>query len=110
MTLTSGINSAKTTIFTSSLIKVGDTIRISGTASNNGVWLVAQIIDYANTATATGATFTDNTCDTSDTSTTVTHDANDAICAGLSVSGTGIQASTYIVSITDNEHLSLIHI
>ena len=107
MTLTAGINSAKTTIFTSSLIKVGDTIRITGTASNNGVWLVTQIIDNSSTATGSGATFTDNTCDVSSGSTTVTHDANDNICAGLSVSGTGIASSTYIASIIDNTSFTL---
>ena len=44
MKLTGGTNSSNSTIYTSNNIKVGDTIKISGTASNNGVFSVSQIM------------------------------------------------------------------
>ena len=49
MTLYSGTNSSNSTIYTAdnsarqNLIKIGDNIRISGTASNNGVFSVTDI-------------------------------------------------------------------
>jgi hypothetical protein len=49
MLLTNGTNSARSTIYTSddsntqNLIKVGDTIKITGTASNNGIYTVSGI-------------------------------------------------------------------
>tara|TARA_R110002020_G_scaffold112244_1_gene258472 strand:- start:3922 stop:9069 length:5148 start_codon:yes stop_codon:yes gene_type:complete len=50
--------------------------------------------------------FTNATCDTNHSSntTTVTHDADSRIVAGLQVSGTGIAAGAFIVSITDSTH------
>jgi len=50
--------------------------------------------------------FTNATCDTNHTSntTTITHDADSRIVAGLQVSGTGIPAGAFIVSITDTTH------
>ncbi len=44
MKLKGGENSSSSTIYTSSLINVGDTIKISGTASNNGVFTVSSIV------------------------------------------------------------------
>jgi len=44
MKLKGGENSSSSTIYTSSLIDVGDTIKISGTASNNGVFTVSSIV------------------------------------------------------------------
>ena len=38
MTLVGGLNSTNSTIYTNSLIKIGDTVKISGTASNNGIY------------------------------------------------------------------------
>jgi len=43
MKLKGGTSSSNSTIYTSSLIKVGDNIRLSGTASNNGVFTVTDI-------------------------------------------------------------------
>ena len=37
MVLVGGVSSANSTIFTSSLIKIGDVIKITGVASNNNV-------------------------------------------------------------------------
>ena len=99
MTLVGGLNSENSDIYTSSLIKIGDTVKISGTDANNGTFTIADILTTSNSAEGTGTTFTDNTCDTQNTSNTVLHDANAQIIAGLSVSGTGIQSGTYITSI-----------
>tara|TARA_R100000808_G_scaffold21176_1_gene45796 strand:- start:3012 stop:5825 length:2814 start_codon:yes stop_codon:yes gene_type:complete len=107
MTLVGGLNSTNSTIYTGNLIKIGDVVKISGTASNNGTFTVTNIISNANTAEGSGTTFTDATCDTTNTDATVTHDANDQIVAGLSVSGTGIPASTYIASITNSTTFEL---
>ena len=49
MRLVGGTNNANSTIYTSdnssvqNLIKVGDTIKVSGTVSNNGVYTVTEI-------------------------------------------------------------------
>ena len=49
MLLEGGTNNANSTIYTSdnsntqNLIKIGDTIKITGTASNNGVFFVSDI-------------------------------------------------------------------
>ena len=100
--LVGGANSANSTLYTSSLIKTGDTLKISGTGSNDGVFTVTDVVNTLNSYDAAGTTFTDNTCDTINTSTNVTHDANAQIIAGLSVSGTGIPSGTYISSITNS--------
>jgi len=100
--LVGGANSANSTLYTSSLIKTGDTLKISGTGSNDGVFTVTDVVNTLNSYDAAGTTFTDNTCDTTNTNTSVTHDANAQIIAGLSVSGTGIPSGTYISSITNS--------
>ena len=100
--LVGGANSTNSTLYTSSLVKTGDVLKISGTGSNDGVFTVVDVVNTLSSADAAGTTFTDNTCDTSNTSTSVTHDANAQIIAGLSVSGTGVQSGTYISSITDS--------
>ena len=43
--LVGGVTSTISTIFTSSLIKVGDLVKITGTEENNGIFLVAQVVD-----------------------------------------------------------------
>jgi len=100
--LVGGANSANSTLYTGTLIKTGDTLKISGTGSNDGVFTVTDVVNTLSSADAAGTTFTDNTCDTTNTSTSVTHDANAQIIAGLSVTGTGVPASTYIASITNS--------
>ena len=100
--LVGGANSANSTLYTSTLIKTGDTLKITGTGSNDGVFTVTDVVNTLSSNDAAGTTFDDNTCDTTNTSTTVTHDANAQIIAGLSVSGTGIPAETYIASITNS--------
>jgi len=44
MKLKGGENASTTDIYTSNRIKVGDTLKISGTASNNGIFTVSSII------------------------------------------------------------------
>ena len=44
MKLKGGENSSTTDIYTSNRIKVGDTLKISGTASNNGIFTVSSIV------------------------------------------------------------------
>jgi len=100
--LVGGANSTNSTLYTGTLIKTGDTLKISGTGSNDGIFTVVDVVNTLSSADAAGTTFTDNTCDTTNTSTSVTHDANAQIIAGLSVSGTGVPASTYIASITNS--------
>jgi hypothetical protein len=43
MKITGGTNASYSTIYTGSVIKIGDNIRVSGTASNNGVFTVTDI-------------------------------------------------------------------
>jgi len=53
-----------------------------------------------------GVSFTNATCDYDDDQ-TITHDADARIVAGLSVSGTGIPAGAYILSITSTTEFEL---
>ena len=49
MKLTAGESSTHSDIYSSSRIKIGDTIRISGTAKNNGIFFVSDItVDSTN--------------------------------------------------------------
>lgn len=105
--LVGGANSANSTIYTSSLLKRGDIVKITGSATTNGVFTVIDVITTLNTADAAGTTFTDATCDTASGDATVTHDANAQIIAGLSVSGTGVRDGSHIASITDSTHFEL---
>ena len=54
----------------------------------------------------TGLSFTDNTCDYNDDA-AIGHNANPNIVAGLTVSGTGIPANSYIVQKTDPDEFQL---
>ena len=105
--LVGGLNSTNSTIYTNNLIKIGDTIKVSGTASNNNVYTVIDIVSTGSTGEGVGTTFTDATCDTTDGDATVTHDANAQIVAGLSVSGTGIASESYVQSITNSTTFEL---
>lgn len=107
MVLVGGANSTYSTIFTSSLIKVGDIIKITGTSSNDGIFTVADIVDTLNSADALGTTFTQASCTVTSGDATITHSSNDKIIAGLSVSGTGIQADTYIDTITNTTNFEM---
>jgi hypothetical protein len=108
ITLVGGLNSTNSTIYTNSLIKTGDTIKVTGTTSNNSVYTVIDVVTTGSTGEKVGTTFTDATCDTTEDDATVTHDANAQIVAGLSVSGTGINTgATYIASITDSTHFEM---
>ena len=101
--LVGGVTSTISTIFTSSLIKVGDLVKITGTEENNGIFLVAQVVDNLNSGSGLGSTFTDNTRSTAlptPTTTIIMDGANTNITAGMSVSGTNIKAGAYIASVT----------
>jgi len=101
--LVGGATSTISTIFTSSLIKVGDLVKITGTEENNGIFLVAQVVDNLNSGSGLGSTFTDNTRSTAlptPTTTIIMDGANTNITAGLSVSGTNIKAGTVVASVT----------
>ena len=102
MQLIGGVNSAYSTIYTSSKIKIGDTLKISGTTSNNGIYLVTGIVNTLNTSEAIGTTFTDSTCDLTSGDATVRHDVNNKIVAGLSVAGSNIQSGSYVASVTNS--------
>ena len=105
ITLVGGLNPLNSTIYTDSLIKIGDTIKVSGTASNNNVYSVTDVITTGSTSEGVGTTFTDATCDTTNGSTTVAHDANSKIVVGLSVSGSQMHdGGVYITTITDSTH------
>ena len=103
ITLVGGLNSANSTIYTSNLIKIGDTIKVSGTASNNNVYTITDVVTTHSTGEGVGTTFTDDTRgdDISSGANTIIMDgANTAIAEGMSVSGSNIAANTYITSIT----------
>jgi len=102
MTLVGGLNSGFSTIYTNSVIKIGDLIKLSGTASNNGVFTVTDIISTGSTGEGVGTTFTDDTRsgDILSGTTIIMDGANTNLVAGLSVSGTNIQEDTYISSVT----------
>ena len=52
--LVGGATSTISNIFTSTLIKAGDLIKVTGTASNNGIFLVAQVVNNLNSGEAQG--------------------------------------------------------
>ena len=96
-----GTSSVNSTIYTSSLIKTGDTLKISGTGSNDGVFTVTDIVNTLSTGEGVGTTFTDVTGgSTSSGDTAVTLDgANTSMVVGLSVSGTNIASETYVAAV-----------
>ena len=83
MTLVGGANALNSDIYTSNRIVAGDTIRISGTNSNNGIFLVTEVVNSLNTASGIGTSFTDNTCDTTSGDATVTIDRTSAIAVEI---------------------------
>ncbi len=66
--LVGGLSSTNSTIYTNNLIKIGDTIKVSGTASNNNVYTVIDIVSTASTGEAVGTTFPDLTHSTTTSS------------------------------------------
>ena len=105
--LVGGANAVNSTIYTSSLISIGDALKITGTGSNDGVFTVTDVVDTLSSNDAAGTTFTQASCTVSSGDATITHSSNTQIIAGLSVSGTGIQTDTYIASITDSTHFEM---
>ena len=59
--LVGGLNAVNSTIYTNSLIKIGDTIKVTGTASNNSVYTVTDVVTTGSTGEGVGTTFTDAT-------------------------------------------------
>ena len=110
--LVGGATSTISNIFTSTLIKAGDLIKVTGTASNNGIFLVAQVVNNLNSGEAAGvgtssaSSFTDNTRSAAISSgTTIIMDgANANLTAGLSVSGTNIKGGSTIASVTQTSN------
>lgn len=101
MQLVGGANSVNSTIYTSSLINIGDTLKLTGTSSNDSVYTVTDVVNTLSTADAAGTTFTDDTRSASITNTTIIMDgANTQIIVGLSVTGTNIQSGSYISAVT----------
>ena len=82
--LIGGVTSSISTIFTSSLINVGDLVKITGTEQNNGIFLVVQVVDNLETGGAFGvgsspevaSSFTDNTHSSDIHSNVITYDTN----------------------------------
>ena len=103
--LVGGASSNNSTIFTSSLIQIGDVIKITGSGGNDGIFTVEQIVDSLNSGEALGSSFDQANCSVSGT--TVTHSANASIVAGLSVTGTGIAGGSSIVSIDSTTQFTL---
>ena len=102
ITLVGGVNSTYSTLYTSGLIQAGDTLTVSGTTDNNGVYTVEEVANTKSTGEGIGSAFKNHTCDVSSGSATVGHDSDARIVAGLSVSGTGIPSNSYIDSITNS--------
>tara|TARA_R100000329_G_C7617877_1_gene219522 strand:- start:866 stop:4090 length:3225 start_codon:yes stop_codon:yes gene_type:complete len=105
LVLHGGVSSNNSTIYTSSLIKAGDVIRIGGSTSNDGIYTVKEVVTTLNTGDGAGSSFTDNVRSSDITSgTTIILDGAEAsdgrLVAGLSVSGTNIPAGAYIASVT----------
>ena len=90
------------TTYTGSKIKIGDLIKVSGSASNDGVFSILDIVDIGS-----GISFTDDTCHVTNASSTVTHDANADIVVGLAVSGTGIPADSYVKALINTTNFTL---
>ena len=107
MTVVGGANSVNSTIYTSSLIQIGDNIQLGGCVDNDGVYTVVDIVNTLNTGEANGSLFQEATCNTTNGDATVTHDGNTQIIAGLSISGSGIQSDSYVASITDSTTFEL---
>ena len=61
MKLVGGLNSVNSTIYTNNLIKIGDTVKISGTSANNGVFTVTDVVSTGSTGEGVGTDFTDDT-------------------------------------------------
>jgi hypothetical protein len=104
MTLSNGASNAT---YTGNKIKMGDIIRISNSDSNDGIFTVSDVVHTLDTASATGSNFTDATCDTTDGSKVVNHNANANIVAGLSVSGTGVNGTSYITTINSSTQFTM---
>ena len=100
--LVGGATSTISDLYTSGKIKVGDTLHISGTASNNGVYLVHNIVSNLNTGSGLGGTFTDAVrgVDITSGDQIIMNGAEPRLTVGLSVSGTNIKPGTYITSVT----------
>ena len=47
ITLVGGVNSTYSTLYTSGLIQAGDTLTVSGTTDNNGVYTVEEVANMA---------------------------------------------------------------
>lgn len=110
--LVGGATSSISDLYTSSKIKTGDIIHISGTASNNGVFLVHNVVSNLNTGSALGGSFTATTHGSDITSgTTITlASANTKLTVGLSVSGSGtdFKDGTYITAVAgDNTSFTI---
>jgi len=120
MKLAGGTGTSVSNIYTDgsttpNLIKVGDTLNISGTKDNDGIYTVGDITTNSDdvyyvlkgkTITTEASGFTDATCDYNDAS-TIAHNANVLIVAGLYVSGSGIPAGAYVKSITSSTSFEL---
>jgi hypothetical protein len=115
MQLTGGTSSGNSTIYTSSLIKIGDAINISGIANNNGIFSVIDITTSGSDVyyvlkpyfkITSEVIFSDDTCDYNNDP-TITHDANANIIAGLYVSGIGIPDDATVSSITSTTEFEL---
>jgi len=111
ITLVGGLNAVNSTIYTNSLIKIGDTIKVSGTASNNSVYTITDVVTTGTTGEGVGTTFTDATHGSDITSgTTITMDGtNTQIIVGLSVSGhANIAAGSVVKTISATDPLTFI--
>ena len=103
--LVGGLSSTNSTIYTSSLIKTGDTIKVSGTANNNSVYTIVDVVSTASTGEAVGSTFTDSThsTTTSSGSNQIELDGDDGkVVVGLSVAHGNIPSSTFVSAVNTN--------
>lgn len=104
--LVGGATASISDLYTSGKLKTGDIIHISGTASNNGVFLIHNVVSNLNTGAALGGNFTATTHGSDITSgTTITlASANTKLTVGLSVTGSGtdFKAGTYITAVAED--------
>ena len=99
ITLVGGLNAVNSTIYTSSLIKIGDTIKVSGTASNNSVYSVTDVVTTGSTGEGVGTTFTDTAGSGSSGTSVVLDGTNTQVVVGLSISGTNISTDSFVTAV-----------
>ena len=101
MTLVLGSSNA---VFTGNKIKIGNLIKVQGSDSNNGVYTVVDIQDSLSTASALG-TGVVKSCTFSSGVNVITAPNDDNLSVGMSATGTGMNAGTFITAINTSTNV-----